>query len=227
MTNTALLPPMHQVGPIRLSTDRADHHPSYGPLLSRARTTGCCPVWLTDPETLRPPDDPSAALAAIREVDPADVLARHWPPNCPLCGCREPFGSGFPGLAPPGVPIHDDVAAPEHLSVGHLAVVPVDRPADVITAINWSGPCNYRRNLAELSAVLRTWEDRFGAVVVRIDRATLWLSVAAPPRTPDHARQVAAEHFAFCRDVDWEDPRPLRTYAADLVGGRTWRFWWD
>jgi hypothetical protein len=73
-------------------------------------------------------------------------------------------------------------------------------------AVDCSGRCNYGRDLSELSAVLRSW---------RSASARSWCA------------SVAAEHFAFCRDVDWEDPRPLRTYATGLVGGSTWRFWWD
>lgn len=230
MTNTEFLPPMQSIGPVRISQERVDRHPAYAELLRTTTATGCCPVWITDPDLLRPPADPSAAIARIDGFDPAALLARGWTPNCPLCGCRDPFGDVFPGLAPPGdAPEHaiDQAATAELLHIGHLAVVGVDRPADVITAIDWSGPCNIRADLAELSAVLRSWEDRFGAFVVRIDRSTLWLSVAAPPGTTQHAREVAAEHFAFCRDVDWEDPRPLRGYASGLVEGHTWRFWWD
>lgn len=231
MTTTPFLPPMTSLGPLRISQERADGHPAYGELLARAADTGCCPVWLTSPDHVSPPDDPGPAVAAIAEIDPAEFLAGHWGANCPLCGCREPFGNTFPPLAPPGVvtsdALEDAAGCDAHLRLGHLAIVPVTRPADVIAAIGWSGPCNYGTDLSALGAVLRSWEDRFGALVTRIDRATLWLSVAAPPLTREHAVHVAAEHFAFCRDVDQEDPRPLRTYAAGLVGRRVWRFWWD
>jgi len=57
--------------------------------------------------------------------------------------------------------------------------------------------------------------------------ATLLLSVAAPPWTKEECLGVAAEHFAFCCDVDGEDPRPLRVYAQALSAARQWRFWWD
>lgn len=227
MTNTEFLPPLRPLGPLRISSEPVDGHPSYGPLLHQAQVTGCCPVWVTAPDRLQPPDDPAAALARIRHLDAEAYLASCWTPNCPLCGCRDPFG-GFPGLAPPGRSKADPLelaAKAEHLRIGHLTLVPADRPADVITAIGWTGPCNYGTDLAGLSAVLRSWEDRFGAVLVRLDGATL--SVAAPPRTVRHAQQIAAEHLAFCRDVDGEDPRPLRAYASGLVGRSTWRFWWD
>ncbi len=231
MTTTPFLPAMTSLGPLRISTDRADGHLAYGELLGRAAHTGCCPVWLTEPEFVRPPDDCAARVAAVDVVDPHAFLARRWGPDCPVCGCREPFGAVFPPLAPPGTStapaLEVAAGAADHLRLGHLAVVPVSRPADVVAAIDWSGPCNYGTDVTALSAVLRSWEDRFGAVVVRIDRATLWLSVAAPPRTSEHAVHVAAEHVAFCPDVDGEDGRPLRTYASGLVGEQVWRFWWD
>ncbi|MGI5128388.1 DUF4253 domain-containing protein [Pseudonocardia sp. CA-107938] len=229
MNTSEFLPPLRSIGPIRVSRDRLDGHPAYASLLHEAASTGACPVWVTALNRVEPPDDPAAAIAAIPDVDPEEFLARHWTRNCPLCGCRDPFGT-FPGLAPRTRSSPNPLETAESavaLQRGHLALVPAGRPADVITALGWTGPANYGADLTGLSAVLRSWEDRFGAVLVRVDAATLWLSVASPPRTPHHAERIAAEHFSFCRDVDWEDPRPLRTYAADLVGAHTWRFWWD
>ena len=57
-----------------------------------------------------------------------------------------------------------------------------------------------RARAAEISAVLRDREQRFGARVVAAGFSTLLLSVAAPPTTREKALAVAAEHFAFCPD---------------------------
>ena len=50
------------------------------------------------------------------------------------------------------------------------------------------------------AAVLRSWEDRFGAQLLRVGLA--WFSVLAqrPPRTPESARHLAAEQRAFCHE---------------------------
>ena len=96
-----------------------------------------------------------------------------------------------------------------------------------MAATGWTGAINLGENPAALSAVLRSWEDRFGALLVLMEAATLWLSVAAPPMTEAECLGIAAEHFTFCPDVDGEDPRPLRTYASTLRGRNSWRFWWD
>lgn len=221
---------MRNLGPVRISCDPLDGHPTYQRMLAEAPRTGACPVWITDPGRLQVPDDPQAAVAAIARADPVGFMERRWTANCPFCGCRDPFDE-FPGLQPALPPSEDPVRAAALMADGpgraYLAIVPVSRPADVVTAVGWTGACNYQEDLAGMSGVLRSWEERFGALLVRMDISTLWVSVASPPRTADECRRVAAEHFTFCRDVDWEDPRPLRTYAGTLLGNPRWRFWWD
>lgn len=73
----------------------------------------------------------------------------------------------------------------------------------------WSGPANYTGDTAKISAVLRSWEDRYATRVVGLaGYATLYLSVAAPPRTYQDALHIAAEHFAFCPDNIWQGRHP-------------------
>ncbi len=234
MTANVILPPMRPLGPLRVSLDAFDQHPAYARLLAEAPVTGCCPVLMSDDclQYLRFPDDPEQTLAEVAQTDAADVLAGQWPGSCyDHCSCREPFGDEFPGLVAGPGPVDDADAEAAELAGRwawrHLALVPVSRPADVPAAVGWPGTCNYRDDVVSLSAVLRSWEDRFGARLVMMDRATLWVSVAAPPWTEAECLGVAAEHFSFCCDVDGEDPRPLRVYASTLRGNRTWRFWWD
>lgn len=217
---------------MEVSRDAVDGHPAYGMLLADAATTGRCPVWISDRglERLQPPEHP--VLAEVARLDAAEILDDQWPGACYVdCDCRDPFGATFPGLVPAPEPVDDPVAAAIRFAGGprraHLAVVPVSRPADIPATLGWLGAGNYLYDLACMSAVLRSWEDRFGAVLVHMDSATLLLSVAAPPSTREECLGVAAEHFAFCCDVDGEDPRPLRVYAQGLHGAQRWRFWRD
>ncbi|GAA0522950.1 hypothetical protein Ade02nite_82560 [Paractinoplanes deccanensis] len=81
---------------------------------------------------------------------------------------------------------------------------------------------------AELSAALRSWKKRFGAVVIGAGFAELHLSIAAPPTTIELAVNVAAEHFAFCPDNIWQGHSPnLTAYAERLLDTPLWSFWWD
>ena len=70
--------------------------------------------------------------------------------------------------------------------------------------------CNSWDDVAEVSAVLRSWEDRFGAVLVRMHLSVLELAVPAPPWTVDDCMGVAAEHFAFTCDDDSPTPKTLK-----------------
>ncbi|MHA4814087.1 DUF4253 domain-containing protein [Streptomyces aculeolatus] len=81
---------------------------------------------------------------------------------------------------------------------------------------------------AAFAAVVRDWEDRFGARVVGVGFSTLHLSVAAPPAGIEDAVAVAAEHFAFCPDNVWQGTHDnLTDYAENLVNLNCWDFWWD
>ncbi len=217
---TFRLPAMRALGPGRLSRDLLGSHPAYAALLADAAATGRWPVWVADRAlpVLEPPPDPAAVLGEVTGRDAAAFLAGRWPGSFPGLA-RPPAAGGADPLA---------VAARSDLSgwPAHLAVVPATCPADAVAVLGWRGARHHHDDVAGLSAVLRSWENRYGAVLVRIDVGTLWLSVAAPPRTPGECAAVAAEHVAFCPDVDAEDPRPL-TYAPTLAGRDRWRFWWD
>ncbi|PTM88866.1 uncharacterized protein DUF4253 [Streptomyces sp. VMFN-G11Ma] len=115
------------------------------------------------------------------------------------------------------------------LKDARLALVPARRSADIPTAIGWTGPANHEGDTARMSAVLRSWEDRFGIRVVALGFDTLLVSVAAPPTTLAEAEALAAEHFAFCPDNIWQGDDPTRTAYAErhLLNRPAWHFWWD
>ncbi|MCI3278943.1 DUF4253 domain-containing protein [Streptomyces cylindrosporus] len=110
-----------------------------------------------------------------------------------------------------------------------LALVPARRSADIPAAIGWMGPANHESDTARLSAVLRSWEDRFGIRVVALGFDHLLVSVAHPPTTLAEAQAVAAEHFAFCPDNIWQSSNPTLTAYAEsqLLNQPAWHFWWD
>lgn len=188
-------------------------------------------------------------MSSPGDHDPAALLADWWvehtdveDPDDELTPAQRaavtaPFGRTWPGLAitPPPAAGADRIAdgLAEQLVAGHpsvrLGLVAADRGADAVTVAGWTGPTNYTGDTAEISAVLRNWEDRFGARLVGVGFATLVLSVATPPTTREAAMSVAAEHFAFCPDNIWQTDAPptLAAYADRLVNDHSWTFWWD
>jgi Domain of unknown function (DUF4253) len=108
-----------------------------------------------------------------------------------------------------------------------LGLVPVARSADLSAVLGWVAAASDLASDLEVAPVLRSWEQRFGAQVVALTDG-IYLSVAAPPRTREHAEQLAVEHLLLCRDNLWnhgDDTFP--GYVDRILGADLWVFWWD
>ena len=192
-------------------------------------------------------------VGSVEAHDPAEILARWWgeitggdggqplvpPPQLPF--------DRWPGLAPAaaGLSAAGDEAA-ERFAVDlasapgglelltgrdsgiHIGLV---EAADGAAALTACGFMSRRGETAEDAAVIRSWQDRFGARLCAVGFDCLGLSVAKPPASPEHCHLLAAEHLANETPealVDGIDtPLSFEDYAARLSGGNTWRFWWD
>ncbi|WP_199431379.1 DUF4253 domain-containing protein [Qaidamihabitans albus] len=184
--------------------------------------------WIDDRGWLPP------AAEAVDDFDPAATLACWWERPCCEGRCLHPFDADFPGLARRSPRRGDPLAEAGNTGSvlaargdSRLGLVQARRPADVPAALGWRGAASTTDQVAAVSAVLRSWEDRFGAVLISLGFDTLELSVAAPPRSRDRALTVAAEHRAFCLGNFNGQPGSLREFAAGLTGRRLWQFWWD
>jgi hypothetical protein len=90
----------------------------------------------------------------------------------------------------------------EHLVVdaGALLLVSVRRPADVVAALGWWGATNHDYSGADITAVLRSWEDRFGAVLVT-GFDTMVVQVPRNTASPSAVDGLLREHYGFCTDI--------------------------
>lgn len=190
---------------------------------------------------------------SVDALDPEEILARWWgeitgqdgdqPPIRPP---QQPFRQ-WPGLAPAGTGRSatqdrsaDEFAASLVAAPGgvelltgrdsgvHLGLV---QAADGAAALAACGFMSRRGETAEDAAVIRSWQERFGARLCAVGADCLALSVASPPVTPEHCLRVAAEHLAYETPealVDGIDtPLSFEEYAERLSGSTTWWFWWD
>ncbi|MGW2717991.1 DUF4253 domain-containing protein [Streptomyces sp. NPDC001492] len=186
--------------------------------------TGLYPVLLAYPEDMY-----EFNVGGDEQVDAAAYFRDAWRPS------SWPSFPAWPGLAVPAAAGADpDVCAGEEAAevvredrARCLALVRAERGSDVPSALDWPGMCNHMGK-DELSGVLRSWEDRFGARLVGFGHADLYLSAAVPPKDLHEAHVLAAEHYLACPDWfhnnfdDWED-----TYPEELLTSRQWRLWWD
>lgn len=169
--------------------------------------------------------------------DSADAL--RWAPSV------APYGDRFPGLAPAErlpMPPEEVRRAVSALPAAHLGLVSASRPAHVPAVVGWSvfgvdfvspGAGSFEfylpgaRSLI-IGAVLGSWEERFGARLLRIGAdAILQVLAERPPRTLELATQLAAEFYAFADEIDHQAAYTVGGIAARLVGAPLWTFWWD
>ena len=176
---------------------------------------------------------------ALAGLDARTLLPRLWDEVVPApeedddfaTEVLEPYTRAFPGLAP---------ASTEQAEAGQLAdvvdsldgplrigLVAAERPADALVNMGWNGAANVHATAAPLTAVLRSWEERFGATLMHVGFDTLDLLVERPVASWPEALAVAAEHFAFCSDNVYQGVGSIREYADELPWDARWAFWWD
>jgi hypothetical protein len=183
-----------------------------------------------------------AEPAGIGDLDPDAILRRWWGEVTGTGPDGFDFGEDslpevpfrdWPGLAPASVPSADPgvAAAAVVTSAGmkeltgrdqdpYLGLVPAPDGAAALAVCGWLSRAG---DLADTAAVVRSWQDRFGARLCVLGVDTLVLSVAWPPQTLEQAMAVTAEHLAFGRGLGGS----FAEYAAELVNDRLWFFWWD
>lgn len=172
-------------------------------------------------------------VGAIDAVDVAAAMRELWQSAKLMPAATYPFTT-FPGLAASAqlpAPRQNPFAAFARTGeAARVLLVPCSRPSDAITALGGLA-CETAPPL--ISAVLRSWEERFAAVACAVMPSAVGLSVAAPPLTMDHALILAAEHHSFCPREDAGRPGALRRLAGELLGDprapsntATWEIAW-
>jgi hypothetical protein len=192
-----------------------------------------------DPADVTELDDMDAAAVLeelwngqVHEVDDGDEYLKDEDEEFAeyIAGAIAPFSREFPGLAPP---LEDRLTAEELQKVlrsqraARIGLVPAARPADVLPLIGWSGATNWSPSALPIAAVLRSWEDRFGATLLDVGFAEFRLLAERPPRTLEAAQRIAAEHFAFCDECGGQGLNEVPDIARYLLKTPIWTFWWD
>lgn len=190
-----------------------------------------------------------ADLAAADRIDVAAALRANWdqraefPPEDPEeSGWRQrehaqmiaPFLAGFPGLAPACAQPLDPGQVREALSClppSRIGLAVADRPADVLAAMGWL-PGNWFDGIDQVTAALRSWEDRFGAHLLAVGFDEFKLLAERPPRGRSAAQHLAAELFALTADeftCAWDEEAliDVNDIADSLIRSPIWGFWWD
>jgi hypothetical protein len=194
-------------------------------------STGLVPVLL-DPED-NPADFCFTGGVDPGEIDglsPAEVLADSWAEHDDAAGSPPGKESDLAPAENDALPAATLTAALGWFQAAHIGLVLAERPADVPAAVGWVAFSDLmdHPNGVWIGSVLRSFESRFGARLVKIGPgAEIRLLVERPPHTRQAARRIAAEHKAFADEHLGLGQMDVEQLAAALVDTPGWTFWWD
>jgi len=189
------------------------------------------PVIAGSPENLETlsdgyePGGGSSCLEAATQIDVDDWLAQR------VAGDPEYYEEergDWPADAAPSSTFTGprDILTGEALAEVAIFFVP--------SAESWQVPCvlgygewNEYPPAAEHSAILKRWQERFGATLVTMTQDTVELAVERPVQTRDDAVALAREQYIYCADIVQQGTEAIERLAASLVDAPVWFFWWD
>src|SRR5919109_1859585 len=195
--------------------------------------------------------DRPARIAAIDAGKARGVLAEQWRRHPPERSWVAPLDPSFPGLAEPTGPPRPgfdpfglletrqqaDASWDPTALRPQLMLVPCERPADAVAQIGLECGTTYAgvEDPAEVSSVLRSWEQRFHATLVGLGPGMVVLAVGAPPATFEHALDIAAEQRAFAPNEEAGASGSLARQARTLLTNNfyesttsdVWRLGWN
>lgn len=202
-------------------------------LAERFIETGLWPILWTlfdEPSSYMYLDDD---VADIEDVDVAACMEERWMETARLNRdyMLGPYAEPFPGMAPAseGIPARNPFSVygaqvwsgPPEGPPYRLLLVACRRPADAISVAQ----LDFHQHVPNpiTSAILRSWEDRFGASPVVWTPSTINLGVSAPPCSLEAARKLAGEINAVYPPGDVLS-RSLDDQALALVDGPDARY---
>jgi hypothetical protein len=193
-----------------------------GELVVQFSQTGLWPLgWSWESESPEAYSTEEVDLDVVEAIDVGQVLRSAW----------EDYGfdpNQFLGLAEPSnqrsttdaFSILDGAEPWSERPGRRLLLVPCTRPADALAVLGFLGE---RLEPAPQCAVLRSWEERFGAFLVDLSPSSVTFAVHAPPATPEQARRLAAEIAAVATTDELTEVDGIESLAATLQRAQHWQ----
>jgi hypothetical protein len=209
------------------------HHTGYWPiLLGNAEEVTIFQDWLGEDTQREPP--PQAQIATSLALDPHDSFQHVYTfnygdePEIDLPTYLQLVRGKWPAYqipTPKLAVLSDPITHIAYESIA-LGLVP--------TTVSWQIPAFFYYGnwngcppTTTHCAILRYWEEQYGAEIVSAMHDTLELHVRLPPQTRDAALTLAEEQFAYCPDIVEQGVESVSALAAHLLDSPLWYFWWD
>ena len=119
-----------------------------------------------------------------------------------------------------------DIVSGEPLTEVAIVLVPASESWHVPCLLGY-GDWNECPAPAEHSAILKRWQERYGATLVTMTQDTIELAVGRPVQTHEDALALAHEQYVYCADIVQQGTETIEGLAAALLNAPVWFFWWD
>lgn len=121
---------------------------------------------------------------------------------------------------------HTDISTGEIKPVVYLGMALIDEPWMLASAVKY-GNWNSCPAPDIQCAIMKYWEEKYGAEIVSMTGDTIECKVKNPPATKDAAIQLAWEQYWYCADIVDQGTQTIANLAAGLINSEYWFFWWD
>lgn len=111
----------------------------------------------------------------------------------------------------------------------YMALLPTANAYSLPLLLNFGGQENCPTPAVHY-AMLKRWQELYGATVLAIEPNAIECFVEQPPMTKEQALKIAREHYGYCNaviDEAEEGEGELAPYAYELLNHQLWSFWWD
>lgn len=196
-------------------------------------------------ETLRVADDlldgqtPSQVIAAAAQIDARQFLADRL--ESYLNDVEEDFEDDEEHAAmyarPDPSSLNTDLAGANGFASPYpygesgrtkagIVTLPCENPWEVC-AVRPFGNWNEVPDDATVTAVIKSWYERFGALPACLTQDVMEFWLDRPVTDPQAACDLALEHYAFCPDAVDQGAESFQALAQQILNAHVWSFWWD
>lgn len=130
--------------------------------------------------------------------------------------------------APTQITAHKNIVTGNELPLVYLGLVPIEKPWHLPAMVKF-GMCGFNACPDTIihCALMRHWNERYGAEIISLSGAVLECKVTSPPIQQDDAVALAWEQFWYCSDNVYQGTKTISNLAATLLKADCWYFWWD
>lgn len=122
--------------------------------------------------------------------------------------------------------IHRDLLTGNLKPQVYLGLIPIDA-LWMLPAFLRFGNWNACPEAAFHCAIMRYWQQQYGAEIVTMSSDVIECRVQRPPTTKEEAIKLAWEQYWYCEDIVMQGCGDIMSLAAQLLNSHHWFFWWD